>query len=230
LREYVQDVRVFGLENIPDSGPLLVLSNHPGMVDTLALFAAIKRPVSIIALNRPFLHSLPNTTKNLFYIGDNAAERVSAVKKAAAHLRNGGAVLTFPAGKIEPDPDVYPGALEALNDWTDSAGVFLRFASTTQIVPVLVRSVLWDSAVKHPLTRLKKTREEREKLGAAFQLLAHILLNARPLMVKIQIAPPISLAEIGSKELSVTHAAILARMRALLLNPPVGPGVSSLTP
>jgi len=140
------------------------------MTDTLALFAGIKRPVRIIALNRPFLQSLPHTSKNLFYVSNNASERMSAVKRAASHLRNGGVVLTFPAGKIEPDPDVYPGALESLNDWTDSAGVFLRLAPGTHIVPVLVRNVLWDKAVKHPLTKLKKTREEREKTGRSLSI------------------------------------------------------------
>jgi 1-acyl-sn-glycerol-3-phosphate acyltransferase len=228
LRGYVQDVRLFGLENIPDSGPLLVLSNHPGMTDALALFAGIKRPVRIIALNRPFLQSLPHTSKNLLFVSDNASERMGAVKKAAAHLRNGGVVLTFPAGKIEPDPDVYPGALESLNNWTDSAGVFLRLAPGTRIVPVLVRNVLWDKAVKHPLTKLKQIREEREKLGAAFQLLAHILFAARPVTVKIQFARPVSADELDSTELPAIHAAVLERMRGLLQNPPIDAGISAL--
>src|SRR4030095_999410 len=32
---YVHDVRVHGRENVPTSGPVLFLSNHPGMADTL---------------------------------------------------------------------------------------------------------------------------------------------------------------------------------------------------
>jgi hypothetical protein len=228
LRGYVQDVRVFGRNNMADSGPLLILSNHPGMVDTLALFAAINRPdLRIIALNRPFLQSLPNTTKNLFYISDDPAERMGAVKKTATHLRNGGAVLTFPAGQIEPDPDVYPGALESLNDWTDSAAVFVRFAPQTKIVPVLVRGVLWDKAVKHPLTRLKTIREEREKLGAALQLLAHVVFNARPLKVTVQFARPIGVAEVGSTDSAALHAVVLERMRGLLSNPSTGADISA---
>ena len=107
------------------------------MTDTLCLFAAINRPdLRIIALDRPFLHSLPNVSRQLFFISDDSKERLSAVRKAAAHLRAGGAVLTFPAGKIEPDHQVYPGALELLYRWTDSAGVFLRFAPETRILPI----------------------------------------------------------------------------------------------
>jgi 1-acyl-sn-glycerol-3-phosphate acyltransferase len=227
LEKYVKDVRVYGLERIPSQGPLLALSNHPGMTDTLCLFAAINRPdLRIIALDRPFLQSLPNVSRQLFFISDNSKERLSAVRKAAAHLRGGGAVLTFPAGRIEPDPQVYPGALESLNTWTDSAGVFLRFAPETRILPMLVSGVFWKNVVRNPITRLKKDREDREKLGAAFQLLAQVILSLHPLIVTVQVGEPIGLAEIGSSELSAIHEAVLARMRTLIEIPPQGEGTS----
>ncbi len=214
---YTRQMRVFGLENLPASGPALFLSNHPGMVDTLGLFAAIGRDdLRIIALDRPFLQALPNTAGRLFFISESPAGRMRAVKQAATHLKLGGAALTFPAGKIEPDANVYPGARESLLDWTDSAGVFLRFAPATQVVPVLVRGVLWEKAVRHPLTRLKRTRFEREKLGAALQLLAHIVFNARPLNISVQFGRPITAAELGSTDTAALHAALLERMRGLL--------------
>ena len=229
LPRYVRDVRIFGKENLPDSGPILILSNHPGMTDTLCLFAALRRPdLCIIALNRPFLQSLPYTSQHLFYVSEDSSDRLRAVRQAAAHLRDGGAVLTFPAGRIEPDPDVYSGALEALDTWTDSAGVFLRFAPETRIVPALVRGVLLDKAVRHPLTRLKRLPEEREKLGAAFQLLMQILFNMRPVTVRMQFAKPLGLEEIGSTDMRAIHAAVLERMRGLVLNPPRGEGESAL--
>jgi hypothetical protein len=217
LRLFAQNLEVCGAENLPREGPLLFLSNHPGMVDTLALFAAINRAdLRVIALDRPFLVALPNVARHLFFISEKPAERVSAVKKGASHLRAGGALLTFPAGKIEPDPVVYPGALESLNDWTDSAGVFLRFAPQAKIVPTFVSGVLWDKAVKFPLTKLQKTQFDREKLGASFQLVAHILFNARPLKVKVQFAKPISLEEVGSLDSAAIHAKVIERMSGLI--------------
>jgi hypothetical protein len=228
-KRYVRDIQVFGTENIPATGPILVLSNHPGMSDTLCLFTAINRPdLRSIALDRPFLQSLPNISQHLFFVGEQTSERMSAVKKAATHLRNGGAVLTFPAGRIEPDPDVYPGALESLDDWTDSAGVFMRLAPETRIVPVLVRNVLWSNVVKNPITKLKHDRVGREKLGAAFQLLAHVLLDLHPLEVKVQFSKPLTLSEIGSDDLPIIHAAVLARMCALIFNPSLSEGISIL--
>jgi hypothetical protein len=217
FQQFAQNLTVLGAENVPASGPALFLSNHPGMVDTLALFIAIQRPdLRIIAIERPFLQTLKNTSAQLIYLSDEPARRMSAVRTASAHLKQGGAALTFPAGKIEPDADVYPGALESLGDWSESAGVFARFAPETKIVPTLVRGVLWDKAVKHPLTKMKKERFEREKLGAAFQLLAHILLDKRPLHVTVHFAKPLTLAEIGSTETAAIHAKVIERMQGLL--------------
>ena len=226
---YVRDVRVHGSENIPVTGPALFLSNHPGMADTISLFVSINRPdLKIIAIHRPFLASLVNVTRDLFYISDDATERMRAVRQVSAHLKNGGAALTFPAGKIEPDLEVYPGALDSLNDWTDSAGIFVRFAPQTKIVPVLVSGVIWERTARHWLTRFKRTREEREKLAAAFQLLAMITRGARPTTVHVRFAKPITVEEVGSTDAQAIHQAVMGRMRKLIESKPRDEGRSAL--
>lgn len=217
LGRTVRGVEVYGRENLPASGPILILSNHPGMADTLCLFAAIGRAdLRIIALRRPFLRSLPNVSRHLFYVSDEASDRLRAIRQTAAHLRAGGAVLTFPAGKIEPDPHVYVGAIESLQGWTDSAVVFLRFAAETLVLPVLVRGVLWEKAVRHPLTRLKRERLEREKLGAALQLLAQTLFDLRPVTPSVHFGRPLRAAELAGKDAARLHAAVLDEMRRLI--------------
>src|SRR5258705_11184862 len=191
LRHYVRDIRIFGADRIP-AGPFLALSNHPGMSDTLSLFVALKRPdLKIIAFNRPFLNPLPNVSKQLFYLTDEPASRITLIRQMSTHLRSGGAALTFPAGQIEPDPDVQDGALESLGLWTNSAGVFIRLALETGVLPVLVRGVVWKKAAYHPLTYLKRTRPEREKLAGALQLLAYAILKVKPVTVRVQIGQPI---------------------------------------
>lgn len=231
LKKYTSSLRVLGLENLPVSrlpssvslppSPVIFLSNHPGLTDTLALFAALNRPdLKIIALDRPFLNALPNTEKQLLYVKDDAAARITLVRQVASHLRTGGAALTFPAGRIEPDPDAYPGAVASLNDWTDSVGVFLRMAPETPIVPVLVRGVVRRNSARHPLLAIKKTKEEREKLAAALQLLAHVVFKQKDVDVRIQIGRPIYARELGSTETKVIHQAVLAEMKRLIENPP----------
>ena len=224
-RHYVKDVRLFS-DPLP-AGPFLALSNHPGMTDTLSLFCALNRPdLKIIALDRPFLTALPNLSKHLFYLKEDPASRMSLVRRVTLHLRAGGSVLTFPAGHIEPDPDVYQGAVESLQTWTDSAGVFIRMAPETAVLPVLVRSVVWSKAARHPLLYIKSTKTERETLAAAFQLLAHVLWNARPVTVRVQIGKPIYAKQLGTTEPSAIHQAVLTGMKALIENPPEGDGIS----
>jgi hypothetical protein len=228
LGYYVRDVRVFGLDRVPDSA-FLALSNHPGMTDTLALFAALNRPaLKIIALDRPFLMALPNMSRQLFFVNDDSVSRMKLVRQVSGHLRSGGSALTFPAGEIEPDPNIYPGALDALQTWTDSVGVFIRIAPETIILPVLVRNVIWDKTAKHPLLKLKKTRMEREKLAAALQLLAMVMWNAKPVTVTVQIGNPVDPKVLGTTNTQIVHQAVLTEMKSLIENPPQGDGVSAL--
>lgn len=227
-RQYARQVTVFGADLLPGSA-FLALSNHPGMTDTLALFLAMNRPdLKIIALDRPFLNALPEMSKQLFYVRDDSAARMSLIRQVSAHLKNGGAALTFPAGHIEPDPNVYPGALESLNDWTDSVGVFVRMAPQTPIVPILVRGVVWERFAHHGLLSIKKTREEKEKLAAALQLLAHVGFGQTDVHVQVQVGRPIKARELGSTATTVIHQAVLAEMRRLIQNPPTGDGIPLL--
>jgi 1-acyl-sn-glycerol-3-phosphate acyltransferase len=224
-RHYVEDIR---LHSAPlPGGPFLALSNHPGMTDTLSLFCALGRhDLKIIALDRPFLNALPNTSKQLFYVRDDAASRMSLVRQVTSHLRAGGAALTFPAGHIEPDPDLYAGAVDSLQTWTDSVGVFIRMAPDTAILPVLVRGVVWKKAARHPLLAIKKTGREKEALAAAFQLLAHVAWNVKPVRVHVQVGRPIRAKDLGTTETPVIHRAVLTEMKYLIENPPGDEGQS----
>jgi hypothetical protein len=224
MRHYTDDLHIFGRDRIPDSA-FLALSNHPGMTDTLSLFIALNRPdLKIIALDRPFLNALPNMSRQLAYVTDDAGARFRLIRQLSTHLRNDGAALTFPAGHIEPDPDIQKGSVDSLRSWTDSAGIFIRMAPETAVLPVLVRGVVRKNFAFHPLTYLKRARQEREKLAAALQLLAHVMLKMRDVHVRVQIGNPIYAQELGTTELKVIHQAVLAEMKQLIENPPVGEG------
>jgi hypothetical protein len=123
---------------------------------------------------------------------------------------------------------VYPGALDSLNEWTDSAGVFLRFAPETKIVPVLVSGVIWERTARHWLTRFKRTREERERFAVALQLLAMVMRNERPTTVHVRFAKPVTVEEVGSTDTRAIHQVILERMRGLIEEPLCDEGVSAL--
>ena len=224
IRNFVDDIRVYGRERIPSSA-FLALSNHPGMTDTLSLFVALNRPdLRIIALDRPFLNALPNMSKQLAYVTDDSASRIRMIRQVSTHLRNGGAVLTFPGGHIEPDPDLQSGAVESLCSWTDSAGVFVRMSPDAAVLPILVRGVVRKKTANHPLTYLKRRRPEREKLAAALQLLAHVMFRKKDVHVRVQIGNPVYARDLGTSDTKVIHQAVLAEMKQLIEHPPTGEG------
>lgn len=162
LGQYVRRVAVEGQEAVPRSGPLLLVSNHPGLYDTIALFAAIPRgDLRVVAADRPFLRVLTNTSRYLITINEAVPERTAVIRAATRHLRAGGALLTFPGGRIEPDPAVLPGAVAALERWSESGAVFARLVAGLTIVPVVVSGVLSRAALRHPLTYLRGPRHHQ---------------------------------------------------------------------
>lgn len=163
---------VSGEKQIPSSGPVLFVANHPGLADTTALFATIPRAdLRTLAADRPFLRALPRIAQTLIFLDEEATNNLNAVRLATRHLRSGGAILTFPAGQIEPDPAILPGAVAALQQWSDSTILFARLAPETQIVPVVVTGVLSPHAQRNPIRLLRRTQKDREWLGATLQLL-----------------------------------------------------------
>jgi hypothetical protein len=193
LKNYVSRLEMEGLENIPKSGPLLVVSNHPGMTDTLVLFSSLPRvDLRVVAAERPFLKSLNNVSNYLINVSDEPGRRLSVVRAAANHLRLGGTILTFPAGEIEPDPVCMPGAIASLEKWSESIGIFARLVPEVQIITAIVSGVIWPKALNHPLTRLRRKPRDRERLGAALQVLFHTILPFyRPVTTRVIYGSPL---------------------------------------
>jgi Acyltransferase len=178
LKRLSRNTSIEGQENVPREGPLLLVSNHPGLADAVALFAATPRDdLRVIAADRPFLEALPNTSRYLLTVAESSAGRSGVVRTAARHLRSGGALLTFPGGKIEPDPAVLPGAVEALDRWSSSADLFARLIPGLEVVPVVVSGVISPSALRNPLIHLRRRRSDREWLAATLQVLVPALRN-----------------------------------------------------
>jgi hypothetical protein len=59
-------------------------------------------------------------------VGDSAGARASALKRAVSHLRAGGTVLHFPAGRIEPDADFEPNGARLLESWQPGVTTLVR--------------------------------------------------------------------------------------------------------
>lgn len=154
----------------PRSGPLLVVANHPGLFDALAVFAGLgRRDVSVVALDHPFLRALPNLSEHVIPVPE-AGSRAGVLRAVAGRLKAGEAVVTFPAGTIEPDPEVRAEAASGLGRWSPSGSVLLRLAPDAVVVPAVVGGVHTARALDHPLTRLRRRPEDRAWLAAVAQL------------------------------------------------------------
>jgi acyltransferase-like protein len=179
LGRLARRVAVGGRENVPPEGPLLIVANHPGLADALALFATVpRRGLRVVAAERPLLAALPNTSRYLISVSETSPKkRFEAVRSITRHLKRGGAVLTFPGGKIEPDPAVLPGAVKALERWSESLDLFARLVPGLAIVPAVVSGVLSPTALRNPLIFVRRRPRDREWLAASIQMMTPALRN-----------------------------------------------------
>ncbi|MBZ0300724.1 MAG: glycerol acyltransferase [Anaerolineae bacterium] len=171
LDQFAASVQVEGVLP-PSDGPLLIVSNHPGMVDAMAIFAQVPRhDLRIIAAERPVLRLLPHIQPYLLFVPDDPQKRLAVIRSAAGHLRAGGALLNFPGGQIEPDPALHPDAASCLDRWSDSLNLLARLVPDLSVLPVAVSGVISPRALRHPLARLYRTAKQREWVAATLQVI-----------------------------------------------------------
>ncbi|WP_232547554.1 1-acyl-sn-glycerol-3-phosphate acyltransferase [Propioniciclava soli] len=178
LARLVPELEASGMERVPAEGPVLILANHPGLFDAIALLAALPREdLRIVAREHAFTAALPHLRERLIVV-PAAGSRGEVVRAMANHLLAGGAVLTFPAGRIEADPAVrpVPAGAPATARSTDALA---RLVPNLATVRVVVSGVHTRRGLEHPLTRLRRDPDDRDWLGAVLQLLVPWLRTRR---------------------------------------------------
>jgi len=221
LWRFVDDVRVYGQEHIPASGPLVIVSNHPGSYDILAIGAHLGRDdLRIPASDVPLLRQLHGTAKYLIYthLGDDSHARISAARDSVRHLRSGGALLVYAASKVEPDPAVLPGARAGLQDWLDSPAWLLRQVPDAVLVVTIVSNVLSPSCLRSPLTCLRRQPRRKQFLAEAAQIGQQVLFGRRfPLVPEVRFGLPLAAAELGAgRDFQTARTIILEQAERLL--------------
>ncbi len=201
---------VVGAQHIPASGGVIVAVNHPGVTDTLAIFSSVPRSdLKFVSNDRPFVRAMENVAQRTFFVSDHSSERMAVVRQVARYLQQGGAVMIFPAGHIEPDPSAMAGAMESLQTWSDSLGLFVRLAPQAVVVPTIVSGVVYGPALHHPLTRLRRSANDREKIAATLQAYWQTTGRiAREMNVRIEFGKPLPAAELAAAGVARSAAAI----------------------
>ena len=214
LNRMAAGARVSGAEHVPACGPVVVLANHPGMTDSVALIAslAVRPDLRVIALDRPFLRALPNVARHLIVVSEHEVRRTGVLRAGVKHLKEGGALLTFPAGEIEPDPATFGprAALESVLRWSASFVLFARRVPQTRFIPAVVSDVVSPQAQRHVLTRLRRSARDRQRLAAALQV---AMRRYQQRVAHVAFGPAL---DAGASEEEVLRAAIAGGIRDLI--------------
>ncbi len=202
LTNFVTTIQIIGAEGIPRDGPLMVASNHPAAYDVVILAAAIRRDdLKILASDIPLVQKLPNIADHIIPVPYNLQARLSTVRSTIRHLQNGGSILIFPRGNVEPDPTVSPGAELSLAGWSASLELFLREVPQTQSVVAMASGILSRRWFKNPLIQMWKQYERRQKVAEIFQIANQLLTGKKPSSIpKVNLSRPLSVHDLGGMD------------------------------
>ena len=191
LSFFVGDLEVRGRKNIPKNGPLLVLSNHPGTYDAVAITAHLPRDdIKIVSSGIPFIQKMKNANRHFLFATRDTYKRMVVIKHAIRHLKSGGAILIFPSGHIDPEPAFMPEAMKELETWSHVVEVFLSKVPEIYIQVAIVSNVLSPKYMKNPLTRLRKKRRDQQRIAEFLQVIDQLVFRR-----KFQDIPKITFAK-----------------------------------
>ncbi len=181
------------LQNIPSSGKVVIIANHPlGGLDALCLLrliSQVRQDVKIVA--NDFLEGF-NALNSLFIPIDNYKNRQSKddIKKIYEALNNEEAVIIFPAGQVSR------ATTKGIKDPTWSKG-FLNFATNTNspILPIFLDAK--NSKTFYTISVLNKT--------FSTLLLSNEMFNKKSKRINIQIGKIIPNENILPKGLSKSY-------------------------
>ncbi len=114
------DVGPEALARIPKTGPLIVVANHPhGLVDGMAMLKIVSDVRDDFKImTRAFLAMVPDIKDVMLPVAfdheENAVRKnVQARKEALEHVKSGGALILFPAGRVAHSETLFGKAVEA---------------------------------------------------------------------------------------------------------------------
>jgi 1-acyl-sn-glycerol-3-phosphate acyltransferase len=101
--------RIYGLENVPTEGPVVVVSNHATYYDPPIVSSSVRRPVAHMAKKELFDIPIFNQAIKLYgaYPVNRGAVDRAAIRLAMEYLDNGWAVGLFLDGTRSPDGRIY---------------------------------------------------------------------------------------------------------------------------
>jgi len=194
LTDMSLQVTARGMEHIPADGPLLVVSNHPGAYDSVAILASVaRRDLKVILSDVPFTRAFAAGRAHFIFAPLDAAGRGKALRASMDHLQEGGALLFFPHDEVEPDPETCPSAMASIQDWSRSIAIMLRRVPETRLLVTIAGGILMPRFLNHPLVKVRKSVPKRQKLAEFLQVIHHMMhpRSGRP-SIHLSFAEPVA--------------------------------------
>jgi 1-acyl-sn-glycerol-3-phosphate acyltransferase len=131
LLRIVSDVRVEGLENVPDKGPYLLVTNHLHWLDAPVIMVAYPHRAHVFAAEKwaanPILGPLFRSLDAIFVQRGEVDRR--ALRRALAVLRGGGVLGVAPEGTRSRTGAMQRGR---------SGAAYLAFSANVPVVPLVI--------------------------------------------------------------------------------------------
>jgi len=128
------------VDNIPATGPLIVVANHPhGMVDGMVMAELVGRKrEDFLILTRSLISGIKEISKFMLPVPfpheqDALQEGLNMRRKAMAHLKAGGVIILFPAGEVAASETFFGPAEEA--DWNPFTAKMINRSGAT-VLPI----------------------------------------------------------------------------------------------
>lgn len=177
LTHFCDRVKVQGIENIPVTGPLLIVTNHPGAYDGLTIFSNLPRQdIKWISTEIPFFRLLPDLCEHILFASrDDSRNRMMVLRNAINHMKSGGVLVYFAAGHRDPDPAVFHGASRAIDGWLDIFDMFFKYIPNLQVLPVIIGGCVSSHWANHLLTRLRRKQIDQQRLAEFGQVISQLM-------------------------------------------------------
>jgi hypothetical protein len=177
LPDFSTTAIVHGAENIPSQGPMLLVSNHPGGYDSVAIMSCVPRKdMKIILSDVPFLRTFTTARPYFIYVGQDSTEGMTAIRAGITHLKSGGGLMIFAHGEVEPDPELAPGSHDSIQDWSRSLEIMLRKVPETMLQVTITSGILMSKFYNSPLTKIHKNPPKRQKMAEMLQICQQMVL------------------------------------------------------
>ena len=218
LRRFGAALEVEGA--LPSAGAVLVVTNHPGAYDSIAMLAAAGRDdVALVAAERTFLSAMPRFREHLVFVADSRAKdnvmgRTVGLRRALSWLEAGHVLVHYGAGAIELDARFSNPGDDVLGVWSSGTGVLAAHAAKrgAAVVPALVSGVHSGRAKALPMVRWA----ERRGVTTIAPLIQATVPGFRDVKISVRLGAPVDRGGLLAAPTAVERTALVRAAVALL--------------